>query len=199
MWILRSKAQWNIKTTVEVKRPWRVAFYYVKLNTNVVYIQSRIAALLVFKEWAAEALKQEGDQIVEFGGIVKPQMHKLINTQDIVMLLNGGWDAFVVTRVTIKNNQIIKTFTDPKYKSMHNQCNKLRIKGVYFNNTIRKALSVVCKQYDLIELCFRCPSPNVFEAYLKLLQDINEEEKELIIRHAKNIFYVLRKPYRKTT
>ena len=181
-----------------MKRPWRVAFYYVKLNNNTLYMQSRIAGLLIFKEWAAEAVKQEGEQVVEFGGVVKPHMQKIINAQDIVDLLNCGWDAFVVTRTTIKDGVITKTFTDPKYKSMHNQCNKLRIKGVYFNNAIRKSLSIVCRNYDLLELCFRSPAPNVFEAFIKLASEDQLEDKQNIVKHAKSIFYVLRKPYRQT-
>jgi len=161
-------------------------------------MQSRIAAIMIFKEWASAACKQSGEQIVEVGGVAKPYMQKIMNSQDIVSLLNGGWDYFVVSRTTINDGVITRTYTDPKYKSVHNHCNKLRIQGVYFNNTMRKALSYVCSNYDLIELCFRTPSPNVYEAMIKLIPEGDLPNKDLIVKYARNIFYVMRKPYRKT-
>lgn len=180
------------------KRPWRVAFYFVKWNDNVLYMQSRIAAIMIFKEWANHACSIKGEHVVEVGGIAKPYMQQLMHSKDIVDLLNGAWDSFVVTRTTINDGVIVKTHTDPQYKAMHNQCNKLRIKGVYFNNTMRKALSAVCHNYDLLELCFRVPAANVFEALIKLIPEGDLKNKELIVKYARNIFYVMRKPYRKT-
>lgn len=161
-------------------------------------MQSRIAAIMVFKEWANVACKEHGEHVVEIGGIAKPYMQGLLHAKDIVDLLNGGWDSFIVSKTTITDGVITKTYTDPKYKAVHNHCNKLRIKGVYFNNTMRKALSAACHNYEIVELCFRTPAPNVFEAMVKLIPEEELKNKDLVVKYARNIFYVMRKPYRKT-
>jgi hypothetical protein len=183
---------------VDNKRPWRAACYYIKWNNETLYIHSRIATLLIYKEWTASALKQRGLHTIEFGGVAKPYMQKNIYALDIVNLLNGGWDYFLVSKTEVVDGVITKSYTDNRYKHAHNQCNKLRIKGVYFNNTMRKALSMVLANYDLVEMLFRVPSPNVFEAMIKLLPEGDLENKEMILKYARNIFYVMRKPYRKT-
>ena len=52
---------------------------------------------MVFKEWANFACKEHGEQVVEIGGIAKPYMQGLLHAKDIVDLLNGGWDSFIVS------------------------------------------------------------------------------------------------------
>lgn len=119
------------------------------------------------------------------------------NLVDIVSLLNGTWDAIQISKHTFIDGVATDVVINKNAKSLLNRCNKLRINGLYFNNEIKKIMEVACSDVNLMNVLFKSPSANVFVTAVKLLIPDDNEYKQKIQTHARDIYYVLRKPERR--
>jgi hypothetical protein len=139
--------------------------------------------------------KQTGT--VEMICVFTPQLKRLLHITDVVSVLNGTWDASTVSKHVFSEGELIKETINRSTKTLLTRCNKLRAGQVYFNNEMRKFLEHVCMDVNLVTLLFQSPSANVFVAAVKLLIPETHEYKAQIQKHARDIYYVLRKPERR--
>jgi len=178
-------------------RRLRPVFYQLRWDDQSLYIQSRIAAIIVRDAWCRAATDQKQTTVIEMYCVISNKLNKLYTVIDIVGLLNGTWESMLLTKHTYVEGELTKVFINRSNKELLTRCNKLRINDVYFNNDMRKTLDAACQDASLMEVCFKSPSANVFVTAVNLLVADDNEFKEKISKHARDIYYVLRKPLRR--
>lgn len=180
-------------------RRLRPAFYQVSWNGDALYMHSRISAIIMRDAWVNMAIKYKASGVVELNCVLGNKMNKLYDTLDVVSLLNGTWEATLLSKHSFEEGVLVNVVTNPKSKHLLTRCNKLRVNNVYFNNDMKKTLEIACMDTGLMNTLFKAPSANVFVAAVKLIIPDSNEYKQKIQRHARDIYYVLRKPERKPT